>query len=89
MNSMDYEVSTQAQDVIRVSLSGNAANVRVMDNSNFQSYRSGRQHRYYGGHYRQSPVIIRPPSPGHWHVVVDLGGYPGHVNAAVDVIRRF
>jgi hypothetical protein len=26
-----------------------------MDDSNFQNYCSGRQFRYLGGHYRQSP----------------------------------
>ena len=34
---------------IQVSLQGNAANVRLMDSSNYSSYRSGRRHRYYGG----------------------------------------
>ena len=36
-------------DVVVVTISGNAANVRLLDSSNFQSYKSGRQHRYYGG----------------------------------------
>lgn len=38
----------QASDVVEITLSGSAANVRLLDNSNFQSYRNGRQHRYYG-----------------------------------------
>ncbi len=32
-------------EVVEVTLSGNAANVRLMDSSNFHSFRSGRQHR--------------------------------------------
>jgi hypothetical protein len=36
-------------EIVEISLSGNAANVRLMDSSNFSSYRSGRQHRFYGG----------------------------------------
>ena len=34
---------------IQVTLRGNAANVRLMDSSNFSSYRQGRSHRYIGG----------------------------------------
>ena len=38
-----------AGEVIEITLSGNAANVRLMDSSNYNSYKNGRQHRYYGG----------------------------------------
>jgi hypothetical protein len=34
--------------VVEVTLRGSAANVRLMDSSNFNSYKAGRQHRYYG-----------------------------------------
>jgi hypothetical protein len=84
MNFLDYEVSTGPNSVIEVGLSGNAANVLVMDEGNFQSFRSGRADRYYGGYYNQSPIIIRVPS-GRWHVVVHLGGGAGHVSATVQV----
>lgn len=62
-----------------------AANVKVMDASNFQRYRRGESHRYYGGHAARSPVAIRPPCGGHWYVTVDLGGFSGRVRAAVRV----
>ena len=52
-----------------------------MDSSNFQSYKNGRQHKYYGGHAKRSPVRLKIPRAGHWHVAVDTGGYPGRVNA--------
>ncbi|MDE2854983.1 MAG: DUF1883 domain-containing protein [Chloroflexota bacterium] len=55
-------------DGVEVSL-GYAANVLLLDNINYQNYRSGRQHKYYGGHYKQSPAIIGIPHAGHWHVV--------------------
>ena len=32
-------------EMVEVTLSGNAANVRLMDSSNFNSYKAGRQHR--------------------------------------------
>lgn len=50
------------------------ANVRLMDSSNFNSYRNGRQHRYYGGLAKQTPFRIVVPSTGHWYVTVDLMG---------------
>ena len=35
--------------VVRVSLEGNAANVKLMDYSNYRWYQSGQRHNYYGG----------------------------------------
>jgi hypothetical protein len=35
-------------EIVEVKLSGSAANVRLMDSSNLQNYKNGRQHRYYG-----------------------------------------
>ena len=40
--------SRQAGDVVEVTLTS-GANVRLMDSSNFNAYRNGRQHRYVGG----------------------------------------
>jgi len=71
--------------VVEVTLSG-AANVRLMDTSNFNSYRGGRQHRYYGGHATRSPFRVAVPHSGHWHLAIDLGGYPGRVQAGVRVL---
>lgn len=73
-------------EVVEVTLSGNSANVRLMDSSNFQNYKNGRQHRYYGGHAKKSPVRLKIPRAGHWHVAVDTGGYAGRVNASVRVL---
>jgi Domain of unknown function (DUF1883)/TIR domain len=76
----------QAGDVVEVTLSGSAANVRLLDSSNFQSYRSGRQHRYIGGLAKQSPVRLQLPNSGHWHVVVDMQGLRGTTRASFRVI---
>ena len=35
--------------VVEVSLRGSAANVRLMDQSNFNNFKAGRRHRYHGG----------------------------------------
>ncbi len=72
--------------VVEVTLNGSAANVRLMDSSNFNSYRSGRQHRYHGGLATQSPVRIPVPSSGSWHLTVDMQGLKGNVRSAVRVI---
>ncbi len=77
----------QAGDVVEVSLSS-AANVRLLDSSNFNSYRNGKQHRYRGGLARKSPVRLSIPSAGHWRVVVDMQGLRGTVRASGRLIPR-
>jgi hypothetical protein len=72
--------------VVEVTLDS-AANVRVLDDANFHGYRSGRQYRFYGGYVTQSPYRVRVPHHGHWHLVVDLGGYSGQVRSSVRVLR--
>ena len=62
------------------------ANVRLMDSSNFQSYKNGRQHRYYGGLITRSPFRISVPSTGAWYLTVDLAGLrASNVNIGVSV----
>ena len=72
-------------EIVEVTLSS-AANVRLMNSSNFRSYRNGRRHRYYGGHAKRSPVRLKIPNSGHWYVAVDLGGYGGRVGSSVRVL---
>jgi len=71
---------------VKVTLSGNAANVRLMDSSNYSSYKKGRGHRYTGGLVKKSPVVLGVPSSGHWYVVVDMQGLRGSTNASVEVL---
>lgn len=86
MNFLHYEVTLDNSSAVRIDLSGSEANVKLMDDFNFRRYRAGNPHRFFGGHYRQSPAMIRPPSGGRWHVTVDTDGYAGRVNARVSVI---
>jgi len=72
--------------VVRVVLEGNAANVKLMDGSNFRSYQRGERHHYFGGHYDRSPITIPVPSYGHWHLTVDYGGRAGRGRASVQVL---
>jgi hypothetical protein len=68
-----------------VSLSGNAANVRLLDGSNFSSFQRGGQHRYIGGLAKRSPVRLGVPSTGRWHLVVDMMGLRGSARSSVAV----
>lgn len=52
-------------EIIEVTLQGSAANVRLMDSSNFNSYRSGRSHRYQGGLVKRLPYRLQVPISGH------------------------
>lgn len=71
--------------VVVVTLSGNAANVRLLDSSNFSNFRRGGQHRYIGGLSKQSPVRLGVPTNGRWHLVVDMMGLAGSVRSSVMV----
>lgn len=87
---MKYNVYDLGQlkrgDRVQVTLSGNAANVRLMDSSNYQSYKNGRSHRYAGGLATKSPIVLGVPTSGHWYVTVDLQGLRGTVRSAVRVL---
>jgi len=74
---------------VQVTLSGNAANIRLMDSSNYQSYKSGRSHRYAGGLVTRSPIVLVVPSSGHCYVTVDLQGLSGTVRSSIQVLPSF
>jgi hypothetical protein len=71
---------------VQVTLSGNAANVCLMDSSNYQSYKSGRSYRYTWGLITRSPIVLGVPSSGHWYVTVDLQGLRGTVRSSIQVL---
>jgi hypothetical protein len=80
----EFELGTG--DIVEVTLAGNAANVLLLDDANFQNYQQGKPYSYYGGYARTSPFCIQAPGPGRWHLVVDLGGGAGRVRASSRVI---
>ena len=87
MNFTHYDLGQRkGGEIVEVTLSGNAANVRLLDSSNLSSYRSGRQHRYYGGLARKSPIRLSIPCSGHWHVTVDMQGLRGNVRSSARVL---
>ncbi len=86
MEYLHREFELSEGDVVEVTLSGNAANVFLLDDANFQHYQNGQTYQYQGGYAQQTPYRLHPPSPGRWHLVVDLGGGAGRVQASVRVI---
>lgn len=85
MNHLNYEFDAQAGDVAEVTLD-RAANVLLMDASNYGAYKKGTSYRYYGGHATKSPIRLAVPTDGLWHVVVDLGGGAGRVKATARLL---
>lgn len=81
-----YDLGRQQRGAVAViTLSGNAANVRLMDAYNFRNFKNGRQHRGVGGLATRSPVRLAIPSDGHWFATVDLIGLRGTVRSSVVV----
>ncbi|MHB0923721.1 MAG: DUF1883 domain-containing protein [Bellilinea sp.] len=87
MNFQKYDLGNlSAGEIVEITLVQNAANVRLMDSSNFSNYRSGRRHQYIGGYMTKSPVRLQIPRSDHWYVAIDLGGNSGTVRSAVRVL---
>lgn len=76
----------KAGEFVEITLKGNAANVRLLDGSNFSSYRNGRRHRYTGGLARRSPARLQIPRSGQWHVAVDMQGLRGSVRSSARIL---
>ena len=85
MNYLHYDFNLTSEDSVKVILD-KQANVRLLDSINYQKYRQGGQHTYYGGKAEKSPVYLSPPNAGHWHLVIDLGSYAGKVSASVSIV---
>jgi len=84
---LHQELDLSRVDVVEVTLD-HAANVLLLDPSNYLAYQQKRPYRYYGGHVTRSPFRLRAPHAGKWHLVVDLGGVPGTVRSSVRVISN-
>ncbi len=72
-------------EIVEVTL-GSAANVRLVDSSNFSNYKSGKRHNYYGGYVTSSPFKLNVPRSGRWYVVLDLGGHSGQIKYNLRVL---
>ena len=75
-----------AGETVEIRLRGNAANVRLLDSTNFNAYRAGRAYRGVMGVQKRSPAHMRIPHAGNWHVAIDMQGLRGQTNASVSVL---
>ncbi len=87
MEFLHSRVYAKSGDVVVMEISSQA-NVFLVDDSNFSSYRNGQGFRYFGTLQRHSPVRLPVPHTGYWNVVVDMGGYAGSVRASNPVIVK-
>ncbi|NCC52913.1 MAG: DUF1883 domain-containing protein [Spartobacteria bacterium] len=72
-------------EIVEVKLT-NGANVRLMDTANFSNYKARRDHRYYGGLVRRSPLRLAIPRSGSWHVAVDTQGLRNGTRASIRMV---
>jgi len=87
MNFSYYDLGSRSGgEIVEVTLSGNAANVFLLDSANFSSYKAGRRYRYFGGNAKRSPVQLPIPGAGHWYLVIDLGGCAGSVRHSMRIL---
>ena len=87
MNFTHYDLGQkQRGQVVEITLSGSAANVQLMDSSNFNNYRNGRKYNYIGGLAKKSPIHLQIPRNGHWHVAVDMRGLRGKVRTSIRIL---
>lgn len=85
---LHQEMEVGPDDLIEVTLNI-PANVLLLDAENYEHYRNNRPFRYAkGGYMRHSPIRLYAPAFGSWHLVIDLGGGPGHVRAWVRVFSE-
>jgi hypothetical protein len=74
MNFSYYDLGQRKRgETVEVTISA-AANVFLVDSSNYAAFKAGRQYRYFGGLARQSPIPLTIPNDGHWYVVIHLWG---------------
>lgn len=65
-----------------------SAKIMLMPDRDFKKYRNNSGSiTYWGGHQAESPVIFEIPSPGTWHVIVELGWYEKkNIQAQVELL---
>jgi hypothetical protein len=72
--------------VVELHLTGNAANVWLMDSSTYSRYKRGQSGRAIGGHTTRTPVRLQTDHAGRWYAAADLGGYPGRLGLQARVL---
>ena len=89
MNFTHYDLGNLEKGrIVEIILQGSAANVQLLDSTNFSSYKNGKSYRYIGGLAKQSPIRLQTTHSSHWHVAIDLRGLRGNVKSSVRVLPQ-
>lgn len=87
MQFQTYDLGYLAQGrVVQIQISGDAPNVRLMDDFNFSRYRQGRECEFVGGIPKRTIVRLATSHSGHWHVAIDFLGLRGSARTACQVL---
>ena len=86
MHYLHYQLDLGKYDIVQVTLSMQAF-LRMMTEKNYEHYRFGDEYKFHGGVATTSPANLQPPSAGHWHLVIDLGGKEGDLKATVNILK--
>ncbi|KNZ41457.1 DUF1883 domain-containing protein [Acetobacterium bakii] len=70
MPSIPYVDISDNRSVTAVVELSKASDVMFLDQNNYNKYKAGRDCKYHGGHYTQSPVRITVSGIGRWFLVV-------------------
>jgi len=73
--------------IVEVHLTGNAANVYLIDNFNFEKYKRGKEFEAVGGLMKSSPIRLMVNGLAHWHLVIDLPHGYGTVKTSYRVLN--
>ncbi|HEX8592917.1 MAG TPA: DUF1883 domain-containing protein [Pseudomonas sp.] len=71
-------------------------NIRLMNDSNFRSFKNGGRHTYHGGAFDKFPAKIAAPSTGFWNITIDTAGRKMDTNGgrktsfthSIKIVRR-
>jgi hypothetical protein len=83
MDFVHYDLGSLSGGEVAIVQVRERANVLLMDQANFGCYQRRQRFTYFGGQALRSPVRLQVPSPGHWYVVLDLGGASGAIHSSL------
>lgn len=86
MNFLHAREQLLEGDIVVVDCS-HQCNIMIMDDSNFNRYKSGKDFRCHGGHYTMLPARIEAPYSGYWNVVLDLAGGSARITHSITIER--
>lgn len=73
-------------DELELRITG-AAHVFLMDDDNYRYYREGEEYDYYGGLVRRSPLRLKAPYAGAWHLVIEQAEHGKPLDVVVQIIQ--